>query len=80
VRIQFPQRAMRFLGWDTIAGSKSVPVIARDRLGEVPGEVAEITTTPAEMAQPGLRIKELQPLTAAYYELQSGQDASPRVP
>jgi glycosidase len=80
VRIQFPPRAMRFLGWDNIAGSKTVPVMARDTLGEVPGEVAEITTTPAEMAQPGLRIEELQPLTAAYYQLQSAQDAAPRVP
>jgi glycosidase len=80
VRILFPRRAMRFLGWDTIAGSKTVPVMARDRLGDVPGEVAEITTTPAEMEQPGLRIKELQPMTAAYYELQSAQNTPPRVP
>ena len=80
VRVQFPPKAMRFLGWDTVAGSKSVPVVARDRLGDVPGESAEILTTPAEMAQPGLRIKELQPLTPAYYELQSGQDALRRAP
>lgn len=70
VRIQFPRRAMRFLGWDTIAGSQAVPVRAQDRLGDVPGEMAEIATTPAEMEQPGFRIKELQPLSAAYYELQ----------
>ena len=74
VRIQFPRRAMRFLGWDTIAGSKTVPVIAQDRLGDVPGEVAEIMTSPAEMEQPGLRIKELQPLGAAYYELLTPAD------
>ena len=80
VRILFPRRAMRFLGWDTIAGSKTVPVMARDRLGDIPGEIAEITTTPAEMEQPGLRIKELQPMTAAYYELQSAQNTPPRVP
>jgi hypothetical protein len=54
--------------------------MARDRLGDIPGEIAEITTTPAEMEQPGLRIKELQPMTAAYYELQSAQNALPRVP
>jgi hypothetical protein len=71
---------MRFLGWDTITGSKTVPVVARDRLGDVPGEVAEIATTPAEMEQPGLRIKELQPMTAAYYELQSARDAPRRAP
>ena len=71
VRIAVPRRAMRFLGWDAIAGSTTVPVIAQDRLGEVPGEVAEIVTTPAAMESPGLPIKELQPLTAAYYELQS---------
>lgn len=73
VRILFPRKAMRFLGWDTIAGSQTVPVIAGDRLGEVSGENAAIQTTPAEMENPGLRIKELQPLTAAYYELQSGR-------
>ena len=71
---------MRFLGWDTIAGSKTVPVMARDRLGDIPGEIAEITTTPAEMEQPGLRIKELQPMTAADYDLQSAQNTLPRVP
>jgi hypothetical protein len=63
---------MRFLGWDTLAGSKTVPVVARDLLGDVPGEVAEIATTPAQMEEPGLLIKELQPLAAAYYELRSG--------
>ena len=71
VRIRFPKKAMRFLGWDTIAGSQTVPIIAGDRLGEVRGESAAIQTTPAEMENPGLRIKELQPLTAAYYELQA---------
>ena len=80
VRIQFPRPAMRFLGWDTIAGSKTVPVLARDRLGEVPGEVAEVMATPAEMENPGLLIKELQPLTAAYYELKSGTGAASRGP
>jgi hypothetical protein len=34
--------------------------------------VAEIATTPAQMEEPGLLIKELQPLAAAYYELRSG--------
>jgi hypothetical protein len=76
VRVQFTRPAMRFLGWDTIAGSKTVPVVAQDRLGEVPGAVAEIATTPAEMEWPGLLIKELQPLTAAYYELKSGADSA----
>jgi hypothetical protein len=71
VRIQFPRRAMRFLGWDTVAGSQTVPVLAQDRLGDVPGEIAGIATTPAEMENPGLRINELQPLAAAYYELQT---------
>jgi hypothetical protein len=73
VRIRFPKKAMRFLGWDTIAGSQTVPVMAGDRLGEVTGESAAIRTTPAEMENPGLRIKELQPLTAAYYELQTAR-------
>ena len=71
VRIQFPRRAMRFLGWDTITGSETVPVMGSDILGDVPGEMAEITTTPAEMENPGLPIKELQPLGAAYYQLQN---------
>ncbi|MGA1130058.1 MAG: hypothetical protein ACO3XN_08340, partial [Chthoniobacterales bacterium] len=71
VRLRFSRKAMRFLGWDTIAGSQTVPVLAGDRLGEVTGESAAIQTTPAEMENPGLGIKELQPLTAAYYELQS---------
>lgn len=71
VRIRFPRKAMRFLGWDTIAGSQTVPVLAGDRLGEMTGENAAIQTTPAEMENPGLRIKELQPLSAAYYELKS---------
>ena len=73
VRIRFPKKAMRFLGWDTIAGSQTVPILAGDRLGEVRGEDAAIRTTPAEMENPGLRIKELQPLTAAYYELQESR-------
>jgi hypothetical protein len=46
-------------------------VLAQDRLGDVPGEIAGITTTPAEMENPGLRINELQPLAAAYYELET---------
>lgn len=71
VRIRFPKKAMRFLGWDTIAGSQTVPVLAGDRLGEVSGESAAIQTTPGEMENPGLRIKELPPFTAAYYELRS---------
>jgi len=80
VRVRIPRPAMRFLGWDTIAGSKLVPVVAQDRLGEVPGPTAEIATTPAELEQAGLLIKELQPLTAAYYELSSGQGAVQRTP
>ena len=80
VRVRIPRSAMRFLGWDTIAGSKTVPVLAQDRLGEVPGDTAEIATTPAELEQAGLLIKELQPLTAAYYELSSGQGAVQRTP
>ena len=71
IRIRLSKKAMRFLGWDTIAGSQTVPILAGDRLGEVTGESAAIQTTPAEMENPGLRIKELQPLTAAYYELKS---------
>jgi len=77
VRIQVPPRAMRFLGWDTIAGSKTVRVVAQDRLGDVPAAIAEIVTTPAEMADPGLSIKELQPLSAAYYELTSAPGPVP---
>ena len=73
VRIRFPKTAMRFLGWDTIAGSRITPVMAGDRLGEVTGESAAIETRPAEMENPGLLIKELQPLTAAYYELQAAR-------
>jgi glycosidase len=69
VRVQLTPRAMRFLGWDTMAGSKTVTVVARDRLGDMPGEGAEIATTPAEMERPGLPVKELRPLTAAYFEL-----------
>lgn len=71
VRIVFTPAAMRFLGWDALAGSRTVPVTLEDRLGDLPGEDAQIATTPAEMQKPGLQIKELQPLTAAYYELQS---------
>lgn len=71
VRIQFPRQALAFLGWEVLAGSKIVPVVARDTLGEVPADIAEITTNPAEMEKPGLPIKELQPLTAAYYELKT---------
>lgn len=70
-RIMFPRRAMRFLGWDAIAGSSSVPVLAADRLGEVSGAAAELVTTPKEMEKPGLPIPELAPLTAAYYELKT---------
>ena len=77
VRIKFPRRAMRFLGWDTMAGSSTVPVSARDRLGDIPGDIAEMMTTPAQMEEPGLLIKELQPMAAAYYELQSGAGQTP---
>ncbi|MEX1010269.1 MAG: alpha-amylase family glycosyl hydrolase [Chthoniobacterales bacterium] len=80
VSVRLPRAAMRFLGWDAIAGSKLVPVVARDRLGEVPGEAAEIQSTPAQMQEGGLPINELQPLTAAYYELVSGTDAARRAP
>jgi hypothetical protein len=80
VRVRFPRPAMRFLGWDALAGSRTVPVLAQDRLGEVGPAAAEVTTTPAEMATVGLPIKELQPLTAAYYELQSARDAPRRTP
>lgn len=76
VRIQFPKRAMRFLGWEVLAGSRTVPVQGRDLLGEVPADSAEITTTPAEMERPGLAVKELPPLSAAYYQL----DSPARVP
>lgn len=69
LRVRFTRPAMQFLGWDNIVGSKSVPVMARDILGDVPSQSAEITTTPAEMDSPGLPIKELPPLSAAYYEL-----------
>ncbi|MEI7865066.1 MAG: alpha-amylase family glycosyl hydrolase [Chthoniobacterales bacterium] len=71
VRIKFPRRAMRFLGWDTIAGSSTVPVLAQDRLGEVKGEEVSLSTTPSEMDSPGLLINQLRPMTAAYYDLQS---------
>ena len=80
IRIRVPVRAMRFLDWDTIAGSKSVPIVARDCLGDVPGEIAEILTTPAEMQTPGFLIKELQPLTPAYYQLDSTAGPAPLVP
>lgn len=80
VRVRFPRSAMRFLGWDTIAGSKTVPVVARDCLGEVPGPLAELVSAPAEMEKPGLLIDGLQPLTAAYYELRSGRDEPRRAP
>lgn len=71
LRIRFSGKSMRFLGWDTLAGSRTVQILAGDRLGEVRGDDAAIRTTPAEMENPGLPIKELQPLTAAYYELRS---------
>lgn len=69
VRIRFSKAAMRFLGLDAVAGSSRVAVMAQDKLGEVPGEVAELVSNPAEMQKPGLLIKELQPFAAAYYEL-----------
>ena len=77
LRVRFPRAAMRFLGWDAIAGSKTVPVIARDTLGDAPPASAEIASTPAEMEDPGLPIKELQPLIAAYYELSSQPGSTP---
>lgn len=73
VRLRFSKKAMRFLGWDAVAGSRIVPIMAGDRLGEVSAEGAVIETNPAEMENPGMLIKELQPLTAAYYELQSAR-------
>lgn len=71
VRLRFSKKAMRFLGWDAIAGSRIIPITAADRLGEVSAESAVIESDPAKMENPGLLVKELQPLTAAYYELQS---------
>lgn len=80
VRIRFPRRALQFLGWEALAGSKTVPVQARDVLGEVLSESAEIVTTPAEMEHPGLLVKVLPPLTAAYYELKTSARLPARAP
>lgn len=74
VRVRLPAPAWRFLGWDALAGSSTVPVVAQDRLGEMGVPDAEITVSPAEMQKDGFPIKELQPLGAAYYELQSPAD------
>lgn len=71
LRVRLPDRAMRFLGWDNLAGSGTVPLRATDRLGDVPAASAESTFTPAEVRDAGVPVKELPPLTAAYYELQS---------
>ncbi len=71
VRIQFARSAMRFLGWDDIAGSKLVSIAARDMLGTASADSAEIAVTTAEMEEPGFPLKELPPLSAAYFELTS---------
>lgn len=69
LRVRLTRPAMQFLGWDDIAGSKIVPIMVRDSLGDMPAESANIQSTPAEMDVPGLPLKELPPLSAAYYEL-----------
>ncbi len=69
LRVRLTRPAMQFLGWDDIAGSKTVPIMVRDALGDMPAESADIQSTPAEMDTPGLPLKELPPLSAAYYEL-----------
>lgn len=78
VRIRFPRAAFRFLGWDTIAGSKIVPVLGQDILGDVPAGISSFQVSPAEMENPGLTISELPPLTPAYYQLQSPSGSKPR--
>ena len=80
VRIRLALPAMRFLGWDTVAGSKKVKVAGVDRLGDMPDEASEWSAKPSEMEDPGICVKKIPPLTAAYYELilQGASVTSPR--
>jgi glycosidase len=69
VRVRISPSAMRFLGWDALAGSKTVTVTGVDRLGEIPEGAKEWVSGPVEMEKSGLMIEKIPPLTAAYYEL-----------
>ncbi len=71
VRVRFSHSALRFLGWDALAGSKKVTVNGVDRLGDLPDDASEWGATPSEMENPGLLVKKIPPLTSAYYELLS---------
>jgi hypothetical protein len=71
VRIRISQSAMRFLGWDALAGSKTATVTGVDRLGDMPEDAMEWAARPAEMEKSGLLIKKIPHSTAAYYELVS---------
>jgi hypothetical protein len=74
--VRVPVAAMRFLGWDAIAGSTRVKIAALDRLGELGAVDAELWVTPAEMEKTGLKIRELPAGAAAIFELKQ----TPAVP
>lgn len=67
--VRVPAAAMRFLGWDAIAGSTRVKIAALDRLGELGAVDAELWVTPAEIEKTGLKIRELPAGAAAIFEL-----------
>jgi hypothetical protein len=76
VAIRVPAAAMRFLGWDAIAGSSRVKIAALERLGEMGAVDAELWVTPVEMEKTGLKIREIPAGTAAFFELKQ----TPAVP
>lgn len=69
VGVRLPVSAMRFLGWDTIAGSSRVKIAAVERLGDLGEESAELWATPAELEKTGWIIPDLPPGVAAIFEL-----------
>lgn len=69
VGVRLPASTMRFLGWDAIAGSSRVKIVAVERLGDVGAVEAELWATPSELEKTGWKIRELPPGAAAVYEM-----------
>lgn len=69
VGVRFSASAMRFLGWDAIAGSSRVKIAAVERLGDVGAAAEELWSTPSEMEKTGWKIRELLPGASAVYEM-----------
>ncbi len=67
VRVILPRKALRLLGYDTIAGSKTIGLTFTERLSEQPPEPFRVPAAEAE--NPGVPLPELPPLTPLFFEI-----------